>query len=99
MFAEVLCAVCEGGSAEGSVFLCDRCSHPDRVQTFCAGCGMRQDLSLNAARFVFGKSELTIDRTGLVFRYDHCPICSPDAHETPVIFSVDRDGFPACRVA
>jgi len=99
MGAEFQCAVCQNGKTDGVAFLCTQCAHPDRVRTYCTGCGHRLDLSLEKAQKLFSLAGLSITRTGIVFLYNHCPVCSPEAYETPVSFSVDQDGFPSCLAA
>ena len=99
MGAEFQCAVCENGKTESVVFLCTECVHPDRVRTYCSGCGDRLDLSLEEAQTLFSHAGLSITKTGLVFRFIRCPMCSPGNTSLECSFTVHQDGFPACLVA
>lgn len=96
---EFQCAVCQNGHTNGSVFLCEKCAHPDRVRTYCANCGSRGDFSLLEAKILFGLAGLKLNRTGIIFCYKYCPDCPTEKTEIIAIFAVHQDGFPPCLVA
>ncbi len=96
------CAVCDhNGRHSDRVLICRECAHPDAVRTYCVRCRGRMDLRLETAAELFAQAGLTIDRAGVVLRFDEsgCPMCAPEAHGAPDIFTVDLDGFPPCQVA
>ena len=99
MGAEFECAVCQNGKTEDVVFLCTECAHPDRVRTYCTGCGHRLDLSLEKAKTLFSHAGLSITYAGVVLRYSRCPMCSPENVSLDCTFTVHQDGFPPCLAA
>ena len=86
-----LCSICDGRRKQKPIILCCDCAHPERVRTYCAGCDIRLDLSLEEAQALFATTGLTITRTGIAMLYpEGCPSCRDDGGSESEIYVIDE---------
>lgn len=95
------CAVCSGAQHKPNtrVVICAECADPERVKTYCTNCTHRLNLSLEEARNLFEQTGIQIDKTGCVFKFKKCPMCTDEFIPPPDIFSVDQDDFGPLHLA